>query len=234
MFYKILIFFVLSIVLLTSCEEVCINGNADLVTREYDLNSFSGIKFEMNGTIKLHRGEQKISVTTDKNIIDYFEFKIGGDNLLYIQGKGGSCFVPSDLAIDVFSDNFYILQAGGESNWLSEPINISPKITMNGTGTVSLTGISVKQELINNSSGLIELTKMPTINAVITLNGSGDIKVKVSQNATVKNRSIGDVYIYNISGELDVTIQNSGNIYYSGSPSKIISVIQGSGKIIKM
>jgi hypothetical protein len=234
MFNKIMIFAFLSFVFLTSCEEACINGDTDLVTREYELNSFSGIDFEMNGTITLHRGESKVSVTTDKNIIDYFDFHIGDGNLLYIREKSGSCFSPTDLAVDVFSDNFYILNAGGESNWRSEPINISPKITMDGTGTVALKGISVKQELINNSSGLIDMSEMQTSNAVITLNGSGDIKTKVIKDATVLSRASGDVYIYNMTGVLDATIQGSGNIYYSGSPSKIISVIQGSGKIIKM
>ena len=50
----------------------------------------------------------------------------------------------------------------------------------------------------------------------------------------MESRASGDVYIYDINGVLDVKIQGSGNVYYSGKPSKINSLIQSSGKIIKL
>lgn len=224
----------ISIVFLLSCNEVCLNGNGEMTTTNFVLNSFSGVKNEVAGTMKLHRGEPKVTLTSDKNIIDLFDVGLGEGNLLVIRKKDNTCFTPSDVNIDVYNDNFYKIIIGGDVNCYSDPLNLSPNVILNGIGTVLLTGLSQKQILTNNANGLIDMTKMPTENAEVFLNGSGDIKAVVHNEAIVESRASGDVYVYDINGVLDVKIQGSGNVYYSGKPSKIISVIQSSGKIIKL
>ncbi len=228
------VFIFISIIFLFSCNEICLNGNGEMKTKIFILNSFSGVKNEISGTMKLHSGEPKVTLTSDKNVIDLFDIGLGEGNLLVIGKKDNTCFTPSDVNIDVYNDNFYNIIIGSNVNCSSDPLNISPNVILNGSGTVLLTGLSQKQILTNNAGGLIDMKKMPTENAEVFLNGSGDIKAVVHNEAIVESRASGDVYVYDINGVLDVKIQGSGNVYYSGNPSKIISVIQSSGKIIKL
>ncbi len=224
----------ISILMLTSCEEFCIDGNKEIVKQGYNVGDFTGIKLDIKGSVKLLKGKPDIEISSDKNTIDFIDVCVEDGDILHLKQKRGSCFSPSDVKINIYADGLKTMEINSDSDCESDSIHISPKITLNGSGKIILKGSSVNQELINNSSGIIDLTNMPTKNATIRLNGSGDIKAEIAKNATVVNRSSGDIYIYNISGVLNVTIQGSGNVYYSGTPSKIIPAIQASGKIIKM
>lgn len=67
--------------------------------------------------------------------------------------------------------------------------------------------------------------------------GWGSCSVKadslLTDNCSVLHRGIGNVYV-NTSGQLDVSLESSGNVYYSGNPSKI-NIIQrlGTGDVFK-
>jgi len=69
-----------------------------------------------------------------------------------------------------------------------------------------------------------------------TFNGKGSSFIYANelqvQNCTVKQISIGDIYI-NVSNELRVSLLSSGNVYYRGNPNKIvIDKLSSSGKLI--
>ncbi len=222
--------------ILGACEEACIsiNGSGELASKTIEFNSFTSVKADISGNYILHRGQPKITVTTDDNLIDYLNISLISGDKLNITAQDLTCFHPTSFEAEIYADSYHSITSDGDCQWTSDPLTMSPKIIMNGSGFVKLTGKSSTQILINNADGEINMTDMPTKNVDITQNGTGDIKAKVSADAKVVNNSKGDVYIYDIYGVLDVTIRSSGNVYYSGKPSKIITVIQASGKLIEM
>jgi hypothetical protein len=53
-----------------------------------------------------------------------------------------------------------------------------------------------------------------------------------TEQCSVLHRGIGNVFV-NASGQLDVSLQSSGNVYYSGNPTRINKIQQGTGNIFK-
>ena len=194
------LFFVVIFFLFVSCDDTCvnINGNGKMVSKTIEFTSFTGVKADISGKYILHRGQPKIIVTTDDNLIDYLNISIISGDKLNITAQDLTCFNPTSLEADIYADTYNSITADGESEWSSDPLNMSPTIILNGSGSVQLTGVSSTQILVNNADGILDMTKMPTRNVNITQNGTGDIKAKVSADAKVVNNGKGDVYIYEI------------------------------------
>lgn len=54
----------------------------------------------------------------------------------------------------------------------------------------------------------------------------------VTDYCYMMSNSTGDCYV-NVTKEIEATLNNSGNIYYSGNPYRAVSVENGKGKLIK-
>jgi hypothetical protein len=66
--------------------------------------------------------------------------------------------------------------------------------------------------------------------------GSAYVKADslVAQNCSVLHRGMADVYV-NVTGKLSVSLEFSGDVYYTGNPTEIVIVEQlSSGRLIKM
>ena len=87
-------------------------------------------------------------------------------------------------------------------------------VSVQGSGSLTLSGICNFAEISVQSSG--------------SFIGS-DLEIR---KAEVNIRGAGHIYVW-VTDRLNVNIQGSGNVYYKGNP-RINSNIQGSGKLIKM
>ena len=87
----------------------------------------------------------------------------------------------------------------------------------------------------NISSGVGDIT-MRGFSGVsyVYLAGSGYVHCKelVTGYTFLENRGTGDCYV-NVTKEIGSTISYTGNVYYSGNPPVVNSVIRGTGKLIK-
>ena len=81
-----------------------------------------------------------------------------------------------------------------------------------GSGEIEAEGKLDFLELTINGSGEAEMPDLEVKDADITINGSGNVLVRVS-------------------GNLDATINGSGDIEYIGEPEHVRSTVRGSGDI---
>ena len=84
--------------------------------------------------------------------------------------------------------------------------------TISGSGEAVLRGRADVHTAIISGSGDIQGYELATKESKITILGSGESQITVSDT-------------------LDVTISGSGDVYYKGSPENIKQAIAGSGKL---
>jgi hypothetical protein len=112
---------------------------------------------------------------------------------------------PSDLVLRSYgSGNIYLQKV--VTNNIDAESTVSGRINAAGGSTVSM-------RLKTDGSGKIDLAAVAAKTASTRIIGSGDISVRVSEN-------------------LDVTIDGSGSVYFSGYPS-ISTHISGSGRLVR-
>jgi DUF4097 and DUF4098 domain-containing protein YvlB len=216
-----------------SCDDgSSLVGNNNYTTAEYNLNPFENVRNPFPGSVRLKKGDHKIVVNAESNIIDLLTFEVKNNSLQV--GSKDKDFESHGINLTIYAQNFNELINNGSANWTSDSLNINPTIISNGSGKFNLTGTSTTQKIQSNGSGKIDLSNMPTKDVEIVSDASGSIFVKAENNANVLINGSGDVTIENISGEIKVTINGSGDLYYSGNPNNIIQTINGSGKVIEM
>jgi len=88
-------------------------------------------------------------------------------------------------------------------------------LTIRGSGNINLSGTTKAIKGVIQGSGNIEAERFNSENAEITIQGSGDCKLSVAQS-------------------LDVKIQGSGDVYYTGNPGNVSCKSLGSGKVKKI
>ena len=84
----------------------------------------------------------------------------------------------------------------------------------NGSGDMNLSGSAVNLSIKISGSGDLNAYNLKAVNAKITCNGSGDSVVNVVEN-------------------LQVSLNGSGDLTYTGSPSKVDVDANGSGEVYK-
>lgn len=85
---------------------------------------------------------------------------------------------------------------------------------ISGSGSTMLSGMTSKLEVTLVGSGIFNGEKLKSIDAEITITGSGEVRP-------------------NVSGILNATISGSGSIYYLGKPT-VNRVITGSGDVTSL
>ena len=218
--------------LLTSCDENCINGNGPIVSEDLYLNDINSFAFYGSGNVYVSYGnEQRVRIEANRDIISRLNRQVNGGHWdIYFD----EC-VRNSSGIRVFltvKDLSYIGLLGSgkieanqtlQTDVLNVSLSGSGDIFLNaqcqevftnltGSGRVQIYGSSEFSQLSISGSGRYLGQGLNVDNARVNITGSGDAEM-------------------NVSDELDVTISGSGNVYYIGNPTLKVN-ITGSGKVI--
>ena len=116
-----------------------------------------------------------------------------------------------------------------------EVVEIIPTSFFTNQSSSNQTGVVYGENIVVSAGGSGSLTLSGTCNfAEITVQGSGGFSGSNLEirEAEVVSQASGHTYIW-VTDRLNVKVLGSGNVYYRGNP-QIKSVVQGSGKLIKM
>lgn len=219
-----------------SCKKDTV-GHGPLVTETRAVQHFTGIDLQMNGNVYYTVGtERKVEITARQSIHSLLETTII-DNRLVLRYRNGKTYdadesiridvtapAPSSLFLNT-SGSIYVmndlqvsevmLRAWGSGSIFLQKVkagHIDAETTVSGR-IIAAGGEAISEKLKTKGSGGIDLSAIAAKTVVTQTIGSGDIKVRVSEN-------------------LDVTINGSGDVYFSGYPY-ISTHISGTGRLVR-
>ena len=236
---RAILFFFLSIVLLTSCgddDTLCIRGNGDFQTEVINLDEIHSIDLDIAADIILRESDdQEIQITAQQNIIDEIvaHSRVGQGTWHVKVDK--NCFIAEDIRIFVNLKTIERLKIDGPGTITSEGKFESVEelnLKIDGSGKIDLDLLSVDR--INadiDGSGRINLGSGDSEMLDIDIDGSGDFDAFSFQSNECKIDidGSGDAEV-NVVNELIAIIEGSGDVCYRGNPEVSFS-IDGSGSV---
>jgi Putative auto-transporter adhesin, head GIN domain len=217
-----------------SCMD-CVTGAGDNVEEERIVTEFSAIDVQCSADIiikdRILSDKNKVVVKAQANILPMIVTRVIG-NKLVIDMEG--CIMNSNaIEVYVYVNEISEINLGGSGNIRSENALRGDvmEINLSGSGNINLMLRTNVAEVNLNGSGDIKLDG--TVNkAEFESHGSGDIEAASlkSERATVSSHGSGDISV-NASEEMELNLNGSGNILYSGRAEKIKQNDNGSGEI---
>lgn len=222
---KLLNFAFLSLSLITwSCQsediEDKITGSGVLKSETRAITNTNINEIQVNGdfttSFSTRNDISKIFVLAEDNLIPYILTNESNGTIKIKEKEGFTIANKEPLIVDVKSATLNGVTINGNGKFIGDLLHgANPYITVNGSGTAEINDI--KENSVNitvNGNGFIELNgSVATANLLI--NGNGVIQINA--NCTT----------------LNIRINGSGVVYYVGSP-KLNTIIEGTGKVLKI
>lgn len=233
------------LLLIFSCEKYnlgdCFKNTGKIISEERSLSEFSSILLKDNINLILTYGnEQSIIVEAGKNLMSSIHTEVN-DKQLTISNTSSCNWVRSyDKPINLYLTfnilDSIIYRSSGDitcTNTLEcDTLLIQ---VMEGCGSINL-DLNTQKVFLKEIYGTVDFTlKGKTFTSYIYSAGYGPFNCREleTRNTFVVNQSTNDFYV-KASDILEATIDNLGNVYYSGNPAKICSTITGEGRLIKL
>jgi hypothetical protein len=227
------LYIILCLLAVTIIMVSCLRGKGVVVSKTFDVESFSGIANTIDADIHIAQAlAQSIEIVAQHNIINNISLEVT-DGILTIKfKKEASYYDPININISIPTLSSLSLNSSGNMNTkntfgscrtvsinLSGSGNIDVSLnsnaktysTINGSGNITLTGNSPNQDITINGSGNVHASSFDTYHSMVNIDGSGSCELTADST-------------------LNVRISGSGNVNYKGHPV-INSTITGSGTI---
>jgi hypothetical protein len=252
---KIVRAFVISAMLGFSVLGVSANvviGNGKIETERRSVPAFKSVALSGSGTLRVHKGESKVEVTCDSNILPYIttavsngELVIGFKPALILRNpskiqfdvtlpdlRGMRIAGSGDAFVDSFSGDSFSAEISGSGNLKAELEYGTVSLGVSGSGGVDAVVKTRTFDLRCAGSGDAKISGSAD-SAGIEVAGSGslqgadfaaiDARVRVSGSGRVDLRA---------KKSLNAALMGSGSLHYWGDPS-ITQSVMGSGSIKK-
>ena len=209
--------------------------SADVVTQTGRLSPFREVLIDIPGDVKLIAGASPdYTITAEPVVVAAISFKVTGQKLVVTAGKNFDTRKPVVIAIHLpvlakleangsvtvassvptAEDSFELRMEGASDVTMGAIQTKSTKVTLTGSGTITMSGRSDKLVLALSGSADGKLRNLKTQDANVSISGSGDVVVSAARS-------------------LKAAIAGAGDIAYVGDP-KVESNISGVGDVTKI
>lgn len=228
--------------ILGSCgkESSCLKSSGNIVSEVRSVGIISKIK--MNDNINLiltQSSETTLTVEAGGNLLPFIETTVNGETL-EISNENKCNFLrnykkPVNVYLSV--PNLTEIAYEGKGNITSVGVLNFPIFrieTRNGTGNIDL-NLNSNEVDLRSHSGATEFTVKGATNKLFMYSGASTWCYLSGLSANivhVNNSGVGDI-IVNANNTLLVELTSLGNIRYSGNPVVTVSLLTGSGQLIK-
>ena len=204
---------------LASCGDddiVRIEGSGNVVTEERSVEGFDSIALLGSGDVIVELGgEERLTVEADDNLLQYLVSEVRGDRLELKTESNTSLGPSSTITYRIIASELEEIQVRGSGDVSASGIDTRRfEVSVNGSGSVRLSGTADKVDFNIPGSGRIDGTDLSAADGDVRINGSGNITV-------------------NATDRLDIAINGSGNVGYLGDP-EVDQSINGSGDISRL
>lgn len=256
---RLAVAFALCVFLFGCMPGVTVTGDGNLVTENIAISDFERISLSGSRMVVNYvqsADQPSLTVTTDKNIFDLYEFAVESDKLV-IKPKSNDKwvrFMPTEFTITANSSAISEVIAGGEARFnANSPIesdNLTIKFSgsgfanmpelvrvnslrtdISGSGKIDAANLCVG-EFKGNISGSGTLILGGEADQVdLSISGSGTVRAFELQSKTLgcSISGSGDIQM-SVSEKIKARISGSGKIRYKGNP-EIEKSVSGSGSV---
>ncbi len=233
---KFLLFFPFLLLFLNACKKV--NGDGPVVTENRSTGDFTGIHFELPGTLYYESGaEPGIEITAQRNIINVIETYVSNDELKIRLKDHTVIHSHESIEVRVKSPQIGSLHLSGSGAMkLLQPVSASRLwVESSGSGDVEIGHLTATElETRISGSGRISVVNGSADKVKFKISGSGKVEasgLEARQGFTETSGS-GDIRLW-VTEYLESRISGSGNVWYKGNPQVKVDV-SGSGKVSPM
>lgn len=181
-----------------------IQGSGVLAVRKQDLNSsrIAGVELRTTGKVFINRGnESSLTLTTDDNLIDQFEFRSEGNKLVLATKVGSFDFRHEPTCTLTLPENLSALSIAGSGNIILDELTADKfSCKIRGSGKVDVfEGMVNHQKIVISGSGKYIAHHVSVANSYVDIRGSGSVEIQADET-------------------LNVNIGGSGECVYTGNP----------------
>ncbi len=188
------------------------DGSGVMKSDERDLGPFDKIDIDGGFDLIITIGQpQKVVVTIDDNLIDYIKTRVHGKTLRIFSDHSYSSDKGGKIEITVASLEA-VSSAGSGTVTVSGLNGERFEYSLAGSGDLIADGKVVDLDISVDGSGNVDTRKLDADRVGVTINGSGEVKVKALK-------------------QLNGTVNGSGDIEYTGDPEDVTHHVAGSGSI---
>jgi hypothetical protein len=227
-------------------------GNGKVETDRRSVSAFSSISMGGSGTLRVHKGAQKVELTCDSNILPYIttdveggELKIGFKPFTSINKatkmqfdvtlpdlKGVRLAGSGDAYVDAFKGDSFSASLSGSGGIKAALEYRSVSLKLSGSGGFDATVKAKEFDLRCTGSGGA-FVKGSADRVDVAMSGSADLGGRdlATQDARIIVSGSSHIEI-RAAKSIDVTLSGSGDLRYWGNPS-ISQRVSGSGRIVK-
>lgn len=210
----------------------CVRGDGPVVSEEISMRDFDGIDLRISADVYIRQGaQQKVVIEGQRNIIDEIETSV--NNGVWKIETDRCIRNHDDLRIYITVPDVTLLRLSGSGNIISENTLVvnDIELTISGSGTIdaALDADDINAKISGSGDIILEGAGDAL---VLNISGSGDFRAfnldLNSANVTISGS--GDVDV-TVSDELNVHISGSGDVRYKGTP-QVDARITGSGRVV--
>ena len=195
---------VAAIMTLQSCTFVKVNKNirieaesGDVVTKEFTVQSFSSLTFDMHADIRFEISETPyVKAKGPGNVIDNIVVDTDADGRLWLRFADRH-ILYRNLTINVGTPAINELVFNGAADFKNNGTITSEdfRIECNGAGDIDIDGLKAGTvTLVTNGASDISISDLDSESIDITVNGAGDIRLEgKSEKGKIEVNGAGDI-----------------------------------------
>jgi hypothetical protein len=196
-----------------ACSIVGERGSGTMATETRDVNGFDEIDLSGSGTVLVAvTGAESLTVEAEDNILSLLTTEVRNGTL--VLGTKQNISPTREIVYTITVVSLEAVTVSGSGSVTATNIDADAfNVHISGSGTVMPEGVSESLDLSISGSGVFEGEALLSATGTVSVSGSGDAVV-------------------NVTDDLDVKVSGSGNVEYFGDPGVSVS-ISGSGNVSK-
>lgn len=198
-------------VMVGACSLLGERGSGTMAIEARDVSGFSEIDLSGSGTVLVSvTGTESLTVEAEDNILPLLTTEVRDGRL--VLGTKQSISPTRDIVYSITVINLDAVAVSGSGSVTAVDVVANGfEVDISGSGAVTLEGVSEDLDLSIGGSGAFEGEGFVAATGTVSVSGSGDVVV-------------------NVTDDLDVDVSGSGSVEYIGDPA-VSTSISGSGEI---
>jgi hypothetical protein len=194
-----------------ACSIVGERGSGTMATETRDVSGFDEIDLSGSGRVLVAvTGTESLTVEAEDNILPLLTTEVRNGSL--VLGAKQSISPTREIVYTITVVSLEAVTVSGSGSVTATNIDADAfNVDISGSGTVIPGGVSESLDLSISGSGVFEGEALLSATGTVSVSGSGDAVV-------------------NVTDDLDVKVSGSGNVEYLGDPGVSVS-ISGSGDV---